>query len=78
MTTEFVGPPRQVTNTPQRDQAFCLTGGPYGQAIERLRPGFWYDDCGFLDAPDYLPIGGARNVVYGPYAAVLVSDRRAS
>lgn len=47
----------------RNDPAFCITGSVFSQPVGEgnLRAGYcFYDECGSLDAPQYLPTGGMR------------------
>lgn len=47
----------------RNEPAFCITGSVFSQPVGEgnLRAGYcFFDDCGSLDAPQYLPLGGIR------------------
>jgi hypothetical protein len=46
----------------RREVEFCTTGAVFSQPLRDglLRPGYFASDCGSLDAPNYIPLGGTR------------------
>ena len=74
----FIGPLRLLASTAKDDARFTLTGGVFAQPVHQdaLQPAFYGSDCGALDAPDYVPMGGVMGMSHGRYACAVVSIRR--
>jgi len=78
MSAPFTGPLRRTLTTAADDARFTFTGGPFAQPVRlgQLQGEFYPDECGSLDAPDYLPVGGAYNTSSRTFGAVGVSIGR--
>lgn len=65
-----------VVRSAADDRKHCTTGSVFSQPGAQLRPEFALSQCGSLDAPEYVPIGGAFNVVFGSTAGIYLSTHR--
>lgn len=64
-----------IVRTAADDQQHCTTGSTCSQ-VACLRPEFRLSDCGALDAPDYVPAGGAFAVQFGTLTGLFFSLHR--
>ena len=78
MSAPFIGPLRLLASTAKDDARFTLTGGVFAQPVRQdaLQPAFYGRECGSLDAPDYVPMGGVMGMSYGRYANAVMSIPR--
>lgn len=77
MSAEFIGPMRRLIFGKDHGM-WCVTGSIQGsQPVRKLRSGFYYDECGSLDATEYVAVGGFSNFTHGgPCASVQAEERR--
>lgn len=64
-----------IVRTAADDQQHCITGAAAPQ-VATLRAEFRLVDCGALDAPDYVPAGGAFAVQFGTLTGLFFSLHR--